>query len=196
MDDNQRQVLLGALLGNGYLCHGSKNCYFCMRHSTDHLPWLQTKASELTQYGAATPWYVKNSTCTWRSISHPIFTELRQFCYGENGKKQVTMDWLDSLRDVGLAVWYGDSGSLMGRKQRNACLRTQSFGLEGNKIIERYFNEVNLPCNINRSKNSHVIVFTVAGTEALIRLIAHWLPKNRYPKLLAGQFREGVDAGE
>jgi hypothetical protein len=189
MDDNQRQIILGTLLGNGYLCQGSKNSYLCMRHSIKHLDWLQTKASELTQYGAATPWYISGTTCTWRSISHPIFTELRQFCYPE-GKKQISMEWLDQLRDVAVAVWYGDSGTLMGRKQKNACLRTQSYGLEGNQIIERYFNEVSIPCHLNKSRSSHVIVFTVPGTELLIRMIAPWLPKNRYPKLLAGQFKQ------
>ena len=99
------------------------------------------------------------------------------------------MDWLDQLRDIGIAVWYGDSGALIGRKFRNACLRTQSFGLEGNKIIERYFNEVGIPCNLNKSRSSYIVVFTVPGTETLIKMIAPCLPKNRYTKLLAGQFR-------
>ena len=189
MDDNQRQIIAGAILGNGYICSGTKNSYFCMRHSVKHLSWLQTKASELTHYGAATPWYISGTTCTWRSVSHPVFTELRKFYY-PNGKKEISMQWLDQLRDMAIAVWYGDSGTLIGRKMKNACLRTQSFGLEGNQIIERYFNEVNIPCNINKSRKSYVIVFTVPGTETLIRMIAPWLPKNRYPKLLAGQFQQ------
>jgi len=188
MDENQRQVVLGTILGNGYICQGSKNSYLCMRHSIKHLSWLQSKAGELTKYGAATPFYISGTTCTWRSVSHPIFTELRKFCYPD-GHKQVSMDWLNKLTAFAIAVWYGDSGTLMGRKQKNACLRTQSYGLEGNKIIEQFFNEVGIPCNLNKSRNSYVVVFTVPGTEALIRMIADRLPVNRYPKLLAGQFR-------
>jgi hypothetical protein len=99
------------------------------------------------------------------------------------------MEWLDQLTDFGIAVWYGDSGTLMGRKQKNACLRTQSYGLEGNKIIEQFFNEVNIPCHLNKSRNSYVVVFTVPGTEKLIRLIGMHLPKNRYPKILSGSFK-------
>lgn len=184
MDNNQKQIVLATLLGNGYICKGSKNAYICMRHSIKHLPWLQTKASEIAKYAAATPWYVSGTTCTWRSISHPIFTDMRSFCYPK-GEKQVSMEWLDQLRDIGIAIWYGDSGTLMGRKMKNACLRTQSFGLEGNLIIEKYFNEVNIPCNINKSRNSHVIVFTVAGTEKLLHMIAPFLPANRYSKLVS-----------
>lgn len=186
MDDNQRQIVLGSLLGGGFLCSGAKNNYFCMRHQHKHLPWLQTKAKEISYYAAATPWYMSGTTCTWRSVSHPIFTELRNFCYPE-GKKKMCMEWLDQMRDIGLAVWYGDSGTLIGRKQKNACLRTQSFGLEGNQIIERYFNEVDIPCKINKSRSSHIIVFTVPGTEALIRMISPWLPKNRYSMMLGDE---------
>lgn len=188
MDNNQKQIVLGTLLGNGYICQGTKNSYLCIRHSMKHLEWLKNKASGIAKYGAATPMYISGTTCTWRSISHPIFTDLRKFCY-PGGQKQVCMDWLDQLTDFGIAVWYGDSGTLMGRKQKNACLRTQSYGLEGNKIIEQFFNEVSIPCHLNKSRSSYVVVFTVPGTEKLIRLIGMHLPKNRYPKILSGSFK-------
>lgn len=184
MNDNQKQVILGTLLGNGYICNGTKNCYLCMRHSIKHLSWLQSKAQELEFYGSATPWYISGTTCTWRSVSHVAFTELRRFCY-PNGQKEVCMEWLDQLRDIAIGVWYGDSGSLIGRKAKNACLRTQSFGKEGNDIIARYFNEVGIPCNLNKSRGSYIVVFTVPGTEILIKMIAPCLPKNRYSKLLS-----------
>jgi LAGLIDADG DNA endonuclease family len=191
MIDNQRQILLGTLLGNGYICQGSKNCYLCMRHSVKHLPWLEGKGEWLNDYASATPWHISGTTATWRSKSDPIFTELKKFCY-PNGKKEVCMEWLDQLRDVAIAVWYGDSGALIGRKFRNACLRTQSFGLEGNRIIERYFNEVGIPCNLNKSRNSYIIVFTVPGTTTLIKMISPVSPGSIFNKLHAGQFRNEV----
>lgn len=179
MNEDQKQIVLGTLLGNGYICKSKKNCYLCMRHSERHLPWLQSKAFELQSLGSKTAWYHYETTVTWRSACDPVFTELRSFCY-PNGKKQVRMEWLDQLRDIGIAIWFGDSGCLTGRQQRNACLRTQSYGLEGNEIIERYFNEVGIPCNKNKSRNSYVIVFTVPGTQALLKMIAPCLPSNRY----------------
>jgi LAGLIDADG DNA endonuclease family len=185
LQDDQRQIILGTILGNGFICKGLKSCYFCMRHSVRHLPWLESKAAELHMYDSPTPWYKHGTTCTWRSCSDPIFNELHDFCY-PNGKKTVSMEWLDQLRDIGIAVWYGDSGCLTGRCFRNACLRTQYFNLEGNEIISRYFNEVGIPCNINKSRQSYVIVFSVEGTVALFRLIGQCLPKNRYFKLAAG----------
>ena len=184
-NDDHRQIVLGTLLGNGYICKGRKNSYFCMRHSVDHLPWLQSKAAELEVYGSKTPWYQYNTTCTWRSACSPLFNELREMCY-PGGEKTVSMEWLNALRALAIAVWYGDSGCLTGRGKKNACLRTQSFGYEGNKVIEQYFNEVGMPCHMNKSRKSWVTVFTVAGTETLMsKIVAPYLPKNRYFKLIS-----------
>jgi hypothetical protein len=183
-NDDHKQIVLGTLLGNGYICKGRKNAYFCMRHNIDNLFWLQSKAAELEVYASKTPWYQYKTTCTWRSACSPIFNELRDFCY-PNGVKTVCMEWLDQLRAEAIAVWYGDSGCLTGRGKKNACLRTQSFGEEGNKIIERYFNEVGISCNMNKSRKSWVIVFTVPGTEILMsKIVAPHLPQNRYFKLI------------
>jgi len=183
-NDDHRQIVLGTLLGNGYLCKGRKSSYFCMRHSVSHMDWLNSKASELSAYESSTPWYQYKTTCTWRSFSDPVFGELRDLCY-PSGKKEITMAWLDQLRSLAISVWYGDSGCLTGRNHKNACLRTQSFGQEGNKIIEQYFNEVGMSCSMNKSRKSWVIVFTVPGTEVLMsKIVAPHMPPNRFFKIV------------
>lgn len=192
MNSNQKQIVLGALLGNGYICKGRRNDYFCMRHSIRHLSWLQSKAAELEIFAGGRPWYQYKTTITWRSKCDPVFNELRALCYPK-GKKQISMDWLDPLRDIGIAVWYGDSGCLTGRNNKNACLRTQSFGLEGNKVIEQYFNEVSLPCSINKSRKSYVIVFSVKATFKLVEMVGNCLPHNRYFKLAVDNIGKNLD---
>lgn len=182
-NDDHKQIILGCLLGNGYLCKQSKNAYFYMKHSERHLSWLQTKAMELDDYKSETPWYNNKSSYTWRAASMPAFNSLYDLCY-KNNTKTVSMEWLDQLRAMAIAVWYGDSGTLIGRGKKNACLKTQSFGKEGNEIIAKYFNEVGMPCNLNRAKDVFNITFTVPGTKTLLsKIVAPYLPENRYFKL-------------
>ena len=183
MTDDHKQVFLGTLLGNGFICKGTKNSYFSIKHSNRHMPWLQTKVNELQIYSAKKGLTCNEGGCSWRTSADPIFTEMREKYY-KDGKKNITMEWLDSMRDIGIAVWYGDSGCLIGRNKRNACLKTQSFGLEGNQIIAQFFNEVGFECNLNKSKKSYVIVFSVTGTEKLFKMISIFLPKNRYYKMI------------
>lgn len=182
MTDDQRQIVLGTLLGNGFICN-SKNPYICIQHSCAYSSYFKSKMSHLSEFGRSSPWYKKGNICGWRSISSPIWSEFKTLCY-KDGKKNITMTWLNQLRDIGIAVWYGDSGCLIGYKNRNACLRTQSFGNDGNQIACQYFNEVGIECNLNKSKGSHVIVFSVSGTRILFKLVAPYIHPSMYSKLL------------
>lgn len=180
MDTDQRQIVLGTLLGNGYLCRNANGLvYLCIKHSAAHKDWLHTKAAELRVFQGKKPWYEYRNTRMWRTLSNQSFADLWELCY-PNGKRTIRMEWLDQLRDLAIAVWYGDSGGLTGRGYRNACLRTQAFGREGNEVIARYFNEVGVPCNMNKSRDSWNIVFTVAGTQTLLtQLVSPHLPESR-----------------
>lgn len=154
-----------------------------MRHSNKHVDWVNSKGYELEEFGAKKALSITKTCCTWRSKCLPLFTEIRNKFY-INNKKTVSMEILDSLRDIGIAIWYGDSGELLGKNKNNACLKTKFWGEKGNKIIHQYFNEVGYECNINYLKESSIIVFTENSTKKLMDLISCWMPRNRYYKLL------------
>jgi recombination protein RecA len=182
MIDDQKQIIIGSLLGNGFICN-SKNSYLCIQHSVDYIQYFKSKIAHIEEYGRLKAWYEKGKTCGWRSRCSPIWSDFKKMCY-KKGVKTVTMDWLDQLRAIGIAVWYGDSGCLIGYKKSNACLRTQSFGKVGNEIICRYFNEIGIECNINKSKKSYVIVFTKKGTNVFLKMVAPYIHYSMYDKLL------------
>lgn len=184
MTDDQKQIVLGTLLGNGFICN-AKNNYLCIQHSCDYCAYFRSKIIHLDEFGRSNPWYKKKNICGWRSSCSPIWREFKKMCY-QDSKKTVTMDWLDQLRAIGIAVWYGDSGCLAGYKQRNACLRTQSFGKQGNEIIAQYFNEIGIECHLNKSKKSYVIVFTVESSQILFKMVAPFVHPSMYDKLLKG----------
>jgi hypothetical protein len=138
-----------------------------------------SKLNHLEEFSRKTAYYYKGNIVGWRSICSPIWMEFKKLCYKDK-IKTITMEWLDQLRAIGLAVWYGDSGCLVGHHKKNACLRTQSFGKTGNEIIAEYFNGVGLPCNINKSKKSYIIVFSVKGTHSFLKLVAPFIHPSMY----------------
>lgn len=184
MTDDQKQIILGTLLGNGFICNSAKTPYLCIQHSSSYLTYFRTKVIHLDEYSRPHAWYQKGNIWGWRSRCLPIWLEFRKLCYQQDNTKMVSMAWLDQLKAIGIAVWYADSGCLIGHKKRNACLRTQSFGWDGNNIISRYFNEVGIPCHLNKSKNSHMIAFTVSGTKILYKLVAPYIHRSMYSKLI------------
>jgi len=179
--DEHHQIILGTLLGNAFIC-GKDKCYLSFQHSDKYKDYFLSKAATLESYGRKTAIYKKNNTWIWRSQINQIWYKLRALCYKED-KKYISEEWLYPLRAIALAIWYCDSGCLIGYKKRNACLRTQSFGLSGNLLINSYFNEIGAECNIRKLKKAPIIVFTVKGTEKFLKIVAPFVHGSLLDKL-------------
>ena len=114
LSDQQWQVILGGLLGNGHLApntRGRSGVRYRMGHGPKQVAYLDWKCAQLGNIG---------QTRTVRSTGavHVDFTplpelgELREVVYWGDGKKHVTDEVLKQLTPVALAVWFMDDGSV------------------------------------------------------------------------------------
>ena len=88
---------------------------------------------------------------------------------------------MNQLGDLALATWFLDKGFFISRKR--ICFRTTSFGMKGNHVIKRFFNEVEVPCEIRKERNTGRIVFTQQGTLNLLKIIVPSIPDFMYYRL-------------
>ena len=169
------QVLLGTVLGGSSLVKPPKgiNYYLSMRSQNEK--WLCYKMQEMQQFYKNTKphWYTNTYRCT--SCCSEKLTELHKTMYNED-KRKITMEIIDPIRDIGLAVWFLDSGSKTGRGRKNAYINTTKFGEEGTKIVKQYFDEVGMPCNINKDGTRLKVLFTIEGTKELFKVIEPCVP--------------------
>lgn len=174
----QMQIIAGGLMGSGYISN-SKMPYMSMSESRNH-EWLRYKSQEMESIGAETPLCLCDGVLKWRSRSGDMWNNYREMLYGDAGKK-VEMATLDGLRDIALAVWFGDKGFWYSRYL--VGLRTSKFG-EYNRIIVDYFREVGMPCDVKiGAKGTRRIVFSRQGTQKFLSTIAHRLPDFMHHRL-------------
>jgi hypothetical protein len=174
LTSDQQQVVLGTLLGNSKIeISVDGPCLIMKSHDS---AWFASKAEFLQDLHDST--WRQYGNYYWRSRPDECFEPFVKMCYKET-QKFVTMDCLDRLRAIGIMVWYGDSGCLVGRGRRNACLRTQRLG-DSAYVVAQFFNEVNTACCINLVRSKPVIVFTHEGTKTLMKIISQIIPPNRY----------------
>lgn len=152
----QEQILLGSLLGDGCI-NLSKTNYFRYRYSEKHsfkqeayLLWKNSYLNFKLDYN--------NEECRIRksNLSFKYYKEL----FYPTGKKIVTRGILNKLELLGLAIWYCDDGSY-NYKGKSIEISTQSFGLNGNKIIQRWFKEkwrINSKITIKRFKKKETFI--------------------------------------
>lgn len=173
LTDWQRQIVSATLLGNGYLIAPKKatNFYLSISENKDK-NWLLYKAEELACITANNPFDETESVWKWRSKSTSLLSEFA--CHYHNNRKVISKDTLELLRDIGIAVWFGDKGYWQSKKKIG--LRTSYYG-DQNELIHYYFNSVDIECSIvNVAPNRPNIVFSEEGSNQIFKMIEPCLP--------------------
>lgn len=181
ISDWHKQIIVGTVLGGSSLVKPKKgrNCYLFMRSAQKD--WLKYKAQELDNLASQRPFTQEGNTLRWHSNCYPVFTEYYNMFYTSE-KKTVSMQILDSLRDIGLSVWYGDCGKI---KNGIITFNTNKFGEEGTNIISQYFSEAGIgETKVVRERKYIRLMFTPEASERFLLIVANRIPDFMHEKLL------------
>ncbi len=138
--ESQRQVLLGSLLGDGYV---NKDGRLRFEHGAAQLRYLRWK---LKAFGSlSSPVRPRDLSDGWgkrRSYQAYIRTTVAlkaaHHCWYANGWKQIPDGALDTLSDLGLAVWFMDDATVSKRDGR-ITLFCQGFDSACRRKMYVYF---------------------------------------------------------
>lgn len=163
LDDIQpelAQLILGSLFGDASLStprSETQNVYLEESHCIAQREYLLWKKGLFERYGVPCSYNERElfhkptgktlQRCTLATKSLPLFKQVRKQFYTK-GEKLVQRTLLNKLDEFGLAIWFMDDGHLSvyanresGAGHRNAYLHTESYGVAGNKIIQKWFSE-------------------------------------------------------
>jgi recombination protein RecA len=117
LTDDQWQVVLGGSFGDGSLrklsTHGAS---FRVGHGAAQKDYLRWKHDMLAPF--ANPIRRTGNGHSFDTIAMPAIADLLAAYYGEGRRRVASSSVLDRLDARGLAVWYGDDGSLGGSYAR------------------------------------------------------------------------------
>lgn len=174
ISDNQKQIILGTVLGGSSIIKptGGRNSYLSMRGKEAY--WLEYKSNELKDLASPNPFLIEkdNKYFRWHSLCYPVFNDFYSMFYNNKGKT-VTMDILNELRDIGLAIWFIDGGKI---EKGSVVINTTVFGEECSNIISQYFNEVTLPSYVKVKGKSCKVILTPPSTLKFLQTIAGKIP--------------------
>ncbi len=149
----QRSVIIGSLLGDGYLriVRGRKDAFLEVNHSfaaRDYVDWKYAVLQSLSR--SAPKMRLGNEqriAYRFTTRQSPELTELYSAFY-RNGAKTIPEDLqLDPLM---LAVWYMDDGSRC--RDRDVYLNTQQFSANDQQKCIAMLAEMGIESSMNRDK--------------------------------------------
>lgn len=166
LSSRQLQVIIGTILGGSSLAKTKKGKNFYLMMRDKNSSWMQKKVGELISLGK-NEIVMRDGTNRWCSRCLNKLTELSKFFY-KNKKRELRAEILDSLMDIGLAVWYLDCASIINDK---IVFNTNIWGEKGSKKIVKYFEIIDYQTKIIDVRHSIRVCFNEASTENLLKLI-------------------------
>jgi len=144
----QKQILLGSLLGDGGLKNRKNSC-FVLEHCEAQKSYIEYKFRVLKEFCYDKPLYYRekkslrsDSICksySFTTICCPLFSVLRNKWY-LNSKKIIDINNIKELDALGLAIWYMDDGNYS-RNGNVLKLFTNGFTLEENQLLQKFLKD-------------------------------------------------------
>jgi superfamily II DNA or RNA helicase len=187
--DEQRQIILGSLLGDGSLTQTKnfrkgKDTGTRLMQSARRMDYLMFKATilayHLERISKQKSGWNKFPMWTLHTFSSPILTDLLRKIeiISKTGRKQITRKWLDELSPIGLAIWYCDDGSL-GRP--SISMSTHCFTKKENELIIKYFKErwgINFKISKDKKKKLYSLYALKEDSEKFLEIVSPYIPES------------------
>ncbi len=200
LSTQQKQVILGSLMGDGNLSKPVRlddhSARFRMGHGAKQSTYLDWKISLLENIP-------HSKTVNGKGAVFADFTplgelsELRDVVYQGDGKKHLTWDYLKALTPLALAIWYMDDGCFTlrskGLQERTRggsgrielCVEAMSPGSRA-RILQylRDTRGLDVRLSVRGKRQVAVLQFTTSATEKFQRLVARYIHPSMAYKLL------------
>lgn len=189
LSEYQKAVVIGIILGDGNLSKNwsGTNYRLTVSHSIKQKDYLFWKYNVLKEWILTEPrYYEKHQSITFRTISHPELTVLRNIFY-RNNKKIIPENIKDFLENpMTIAVWFMDDGNI--RKNSGKIygyyLNTQSFTKKENIILANIFKDnFGIKCLVIKNHEKYRL-YVSSDREKFFHLIKEFLIKSMKYKLI------------
>jgi recombination protein RecA len=204
LSDQQVQVVLGSLMGDGNLSpnrRGRSGTRFRLGHGAKQAAYLDWKVSLFGNIECSRSVNAKGAVFA-DFTPLPELSELHDAVYFGDGKKYLSWEYLKALTPLALAVWYMDDGSFtlrskglqhrtMGGSGRIE-IRVEAMSPGSRRRLAQYLRDthgVNVHLRTAGTAQKAVLVFSTAGTELFQKLIAPYVHPSMDYKLLP-RFRQ------
>ena len=177
----QNGLVIGSMLGDGYLVKTTSGYAFRVNHGLRQTDYVNWKHKKLIDFVNSKP-RQSGSTYYFRTISHPKFVELRKLFYKDR-TKVIPKKFLETYLDpFVLAVWIMDDGSRDGRQLR---INTQCFSSEEHVILQNVLRaKLGIETTLNRDKKQLRLRVREKSMQTLRNLVMPYIIPSMLYKLI------------
>jgi len=178
-------VLVGSLLGDGYLDETTMGYSFRLHHGIKQKDYIDWKYKILSNIVNSPP-KVYGTRVYFRTVSHPYLVNLRKLFYKKDRSRVIPESFLEKfLNPLSLAVWIMDDGTNELGSGKCAKINSQSFSYTDHEVICKLLrNKFDLKANINKGRTYFRIRFHKESMPQLIEMVRLYILPSLFYKLI------------
>ena len=183
LTENQVSILVGSLLGDGYLDKTTVGYSLRFHHSVKQKDYINWKYNMLYNLVNSPP-KIYGTRIYFRTISHPYLIDLRDLFYkGKN--KVIPKEFIkEAINPLVLAIWIMDDGTNELGSGKCLKINSQSFTYEENKFFcELLRDKFSLKANVNKDRIYFRIRFYKESMDKLIKIVKPYILPSMFYKL-------------
>lgn len=177
---SQKQIILGGLLGDASFYKEKK--YISFSQSEKQLNYIKWKYfmfynDEKHLHSTYNTWnnqkYLRYYFYHYLNSNNDLYSFINKNLYSNEGRKKISLKYLNELTPLGLAVWWMDDGCMcLAKRNRYGKLSTHCFNYEEHILLKKYFKEKwNINVTIKQEKECYFLRFNVEELKKLIKII-------------------------
>lgn len=183
----QGEIIIGTLLGDGFLERNGNYFRLIIDHSLKQLPYLQYKHDHLKDFGGRIVLKKRFDSrtgkfydhCLYRTRTSSILAEYQNLFYVKK-RKSIPSNLPKIITPQILAIWFMDDGY-----KRNDCnaarLNTQSYSLEEHMVIQQALLNLGIQSKIHKQKQNFVTYIPSSSMNKFRGLIKDFIiPEMKY----------------
>lgn len=183
LTNEQHSVLVGSLLGDGYLDETTKGYSLRIHHGIKQKKYVDWKYHVLKNIVNSAP-KIYGTRVYFRTVSHPYLIQLRKEFYSDNCKVIPRKFLKKNINPLALAVWIMDDGTNELSHGRCLKINSQSFTYEEHKFLCKMLKyKFNLESNINKDRKYFRIRFYKPSMPNLINIVRPYILQSMFYKL-------------
>ena len=179
LTDFQKSVIVGTILGDGYLLRTTRGYCLRLNHGITQKKFVDWKYEALESI--AMPRKIYKNSYHFRTVSRPEMTEYRKMFY--RGRRKRIPDELRNIIDpVAFAVWIMDDGTNELGTSRCLRINTQCFTITDHLKLQRILKQkFGITTTLNRDKGKYRLRVKKADMPLLRKLVGKYIiPSMRY----------------
>lgn len=169
----EREIIVGCLMGDGTLTKAGKNYRVRLEHQAKHREYVDWKYQKLARLCLNEPKYVRqHNSYRFGTVGYQELNQWRMEFYGTDGKKRIPESMVQIISPMSIAIWFMDDGYKI---HRTVGIAAHNFSEEDIYLLRSILGKFGVASQIQHDGHGKRLYIPTESYETFEKLVKPYM---------------------